>query len=198
MRPIMNFTLHATLAAALIAFASTGAAAAGAYLKLGDIKGDRAEGPGKGDWIEIDSYQWGAARGAQSGGGKREASSPSISEISVTKSTDKATPKLMEAATKGKVFGSPAPSGSMTTRVPAGTCTVGARYPAAKLDTGSMIFEMENIMVSSCSSGSGGSSSLPMEEISFNYEKIRTTYQAQDKQAPKTKVRGWDPEKKEQ
>ena len=37
-----------------------------------------------------------------------------------------------------------------------------------------------------------------MEEISFNYEKIRPTYQAQDKTAPKTKVRGWDPQKKEQ
>ncbi len=91
----------------------------------------------------------------------------------------------------------PLPRGSLTLMVPAGKCRVGARYPSAEFGTGTMIFEMENIMVSSCSSGGGGGS-LPMEEISFNYEKIRTTYQAQDKTAPKTKVRGWDPQKKEQ
>ncbi len=121
-----------------------------------------------------------------------------LQEITISKSSDKSTPKLMEAAAKGKVFSAPAPRGSMTTRVAAGTCRAGARYPAATLDTGQMRFVMENIMVTSCSSGSGsGGESLPMEEISFNYGKITTVHGSRDKSAPKVKVRGWDPEKKE-
>jgi type VI protein secretion system component Hcp len=122
-----------------------------------------------------------------------------LQEATISKSSDKSTPKLMEAAAKGKVLSTPAPRGSMTTLVPAGTCRAGARYPGATLDTGQMRFVMENIMVTSCSSGGGsGGESLPMEEISFNYGKITTVYGKQDKAAPKVKVRGWDPEKKEE
>lgn len=97
--------------------------------------------------------------------------------MTTTKEGGKATPKLAEAAVKGKVFSSPAPRGSLTTLVPAGTCRVGARYRNASLETGAMRFEMENIMVSSCSAGgSGGSGGMvPTEQISLNYEKITTT-----------------------
>lgn len=281
MRPIMNFTLHVTLAAALIAFAASSAAAAG-YLKLGDIKGDvSASSEDRKDfykgWIELNSWQWGETRTgkaqpkeftvtrktdtatagdpdrplvaarvpnagveremkessekggtedmnigvgelqecAPAGGGVQVAAADVSGEraaacapagkrqhkpITISKEMDKSSPKLMEAATKGKVFASPAPRGSMTFKGQLSGCAVGNRYPNATLQTASMRYEMENVLVSSCSSsgsGGGSGSSPPMEEISFNYEKITTVSATQDKQAPKTKVRGWDPEKKE-
>jgi hypothetical protein len=52
---------------------------------------------------------------------------------------------------------------------------VGKRYPGAVLVTPTMRYELQNIMVSSCSaSGGGGGDSLPMEEISFSYGKVKT------------------------
>ena len=59
MRPTTSFTLHAALATVLIAFAATSAAAADAYLKLGEIKGE-ARGEGYKEQLEIHSWSWGA------------------------------------------------------------------------------------------------------------------------------------------
>ena len=74
------------------------------------------------------------------------------------------------------MFSSPAPRGSLTTFVPAGTCRVGARYPHGSLETETMRFEMENIMVTSCSTGGSGSSDVvPVDQISLNYEKVTAT-----------------------
>lgn len=68
MRPIANFTLHAILAAALAALATTSAAAGEARLTLG---GSTA-GAGGGGHIEVDSYSWGAIQsGAGLGGWSR-------------------------------------------------------------------------------------------------------------------------------
>lgn len=174
MRPITKFALHSALASALAAFAASSAAAA-AYMKFGSIKGEVAVKDGKlGDgWIEIDSYQWGAARGLASSksataGGSREASSPSVSDIAVTKVSDAQSASLDR----------PLARGSMTLKMPAGQCMVSRTYPTATVDTGTMRYEMENVMITSCSvgSGGGGGGALPMEEISFNYEKISTTF----------------------
>src|SRR5690348_8395842 len=75
------------------------------YLKYGSINGPVTTG-GYEKWIELESFQWGvgraigtAARGALS----REHSEPSLSEITVTKRTDVATPKLFLDAVAGKL-----------------------------------------------------------------------------------------------
>ena len=67
MRPLTNLALHSALAAALIAFAATSAAAGNAQFKLGmavKVAPNKNAAPGKdkqtGDgWIEIDSWQFG-------------------------------------------------------------------------------------------------------------------------------------------
>lgn len=182
-------------AAIAIAFAlAAQPALAAGYLKLGDIKGESSD-RGHGGQIEIESWSWGETRAVGrsratnsfASGVEREMKESGekggtedinigvgeLQEVTISKSMDKSTPKLLESAVKGKVFASPAPRGSLTTLVPAGTCRVGARYPKATLDTGTMQFEMENVMVSSCSAHSGGSSEMrPMESISLNYGKI--------------------------
>ncbi|HXG81327.1 MAG TPA: hypothetical protein VNJ05_05960 [Sphingomicrobium sp.] len=89
MRPTANFTVHAALAAALIALAATSAAAAGppvidneghVYLTF-NLMGSAGSGD-RGGQIEIDSYSWGETKAAgkqkvgplASGGGANEIS----------------------------------------------------------------------------------------------------------------------------
>src|SRR3954469_18607258 len=79
-----------------------------AYLKYGDvIKGESiAEGhKGSDGWIEIGSVQWGCGRAISTPVGasaKREASAPSVSEITITKMMDSTSPKLAKEALVGK------------------------------------------------------------------------------------------------
>lgn len=185
--PRLSRFILATAAGFALTLAAVPAAAAG-YLKLGDIKGESSDSKHK-NWIDVESWSWGESRSAGAASDMRmkgskigqnapaSAGKANVQDISITKSSDKSSPKLAEAAVKGKVFSSPAPRGSLTTFVPAGTCRVGARYPNGSLETETMRFEMENIMVTSCATGgSGGSGGMvPTEQISLNYEKVTAT-----------------------
>src|SRR3954466_9060737 len=76
-------------------------------MKYGDIKGDvTAEGHmGSDGWVEVNSFQWGVGRGISSptgGSADRESSAPSVSEITVTKDQDTASPKFLDAALQGE------------------------------------------------------------------------------------------------
>src|SRR5258707_15238943 len=66
------------------------------------IKGDVTTADYKG-WIELNSFQFGVSRGVSSGAGgaTRESSSPSISEIVVTKYFDKSSAKLYQDSVAG-------------------------------------------------------------------------------------------------
>ena len=72
------------------------------YMKFGDIPGDVTT-QGFKDWIEMNSFQFGVSRGVSSGAGgsTRESSSPSISEIVVTKYFDKSSAKLYQDSVAG-------------------------------------------------------------------------------------------------
>jgi len=73
------------------------------YVEWDGIKGD-VTAEGYKDQIEVNSLQFGVGRGitSPSGGSKdRESSAPQISEITVSKPMDKATPNLFEAACMG-------------------------------------------------------------------------------------------------
>jgi type VI protein secretion system component Hcp len=84
--------------------------------------------------------------------------------LTIVKEVDKATPKLAEAAVKGKLF----------VMVPAGTCVAGARYATAEFGTGTRVYKLEDVVVASCSPAvSGGGDARPMESLSLNYERIR-------------------------
>lgn len=174
--------------AALAALASSGAMAADAYLKLGDIKGEAAATGQGAPWIALDSWSWGEARETGTGlaTGKRQ-----HQPIHITKPIDKASPKLGERA-----LASPSPSGSMSFRGVVMGCGAGNRYPVAHLQTATADYHFRDVVITSCGlGGSGGSGGdRPMEEISFNYAKVTTTIRPADK----VRVRGWDPEKKEE
>jgi type VI secretion system secreted protein Hcp len=108
-------------------------------------------------WLEVDSFQWGVGRGigsAQGSSGNREASTPSISEITVTKRQDESSGKLLQECYNG-----------------VGTATVTITF----VRTGSpateyLSFILTNVMISGLSMSSGGD--RPSESLSLNFTKI--------------------------
>ena len=90
----------AIAATTAIALPATPALAAG-YLKLGDIRGEASD-KGHGGEIHIESFSWGATRaGTDPAGRKAEKSTPSVSEIVVSKTTDSSTPSAHGAGGGG-------------------------------------------------------------------------------------------------
>lgn len=131
------------------------------YMKYGNIKGSVTT-EGFKDWIELNSFQWGvgrsigtAARGALS----REHSEPNLSEVTVTKLTDVASPKLFLDAVAGKLDNKVTIKFTTTTK--------------GKVET-FLTYELENTGLSHYSLSSGGD--MPMESLSLNFTKITKTF----------------------
>src|SRR5215470_3551218 len=70
----------------------------------GKIAGD-VTAAGHEKWIEVNSFQWGLGRAISTSTGRvadREASAPCVSEITVSKVLDDATPPLLQEALTGE------------------------------------------------------------------------------------------------
>lgn len=127
------------------------------YLKYGDVAGN-VTADGFAEWVELDSFQWGVGRGIGSpvgNSGNREASSPSVSEVTVTKMFDKASTPLLEAALHGD--------------------GVKAEIAFLRTKTGGGVeeflrYELSETLTSGYSVSSGGD--RPTESISFNFTKV--------------------------
>lgn len=146
------------------------------YLKFkdGSIKGNvTAEGHNDG-WIELHSFQFGVGRGIGSPVGKasnREASEPSVSEVTVTKTTDETSPLLFQEAVIGK-------SKDVIIHF--------VRTSADKLET-YLEYTLTNTLVSGFSLSSGGDA--PSESVSLNFTKVEVKYTPfDDKHAAGTPV----------
>jgi type VI secretion system secreted protein Hcp len=128
------------------------------YMKYGDIKG-AVTTKGFEDWIELGSCQLGAGRGIGSARGSdtnREASEPSISEITVTKEWDPvSSSELFEESVAGK----------MNNKVEITFTTTNNN----KQDT-FLVVNLKNTGVSGYSMSSGGDK--PSESISLNFAHI--------------------------
>jgi len=129
------------------------------YVKYGDIKGDVTADGHKGSegWFEVNSFQWGVGRGISSptgGAADREASAPSVSEITVSKPMDIASYALLNEALQGEGL----------------ACEI----HFCKTDKGVLekyaSYILEDCMVSGYSVSSGGD--RPSETLSFNFTKI--------------------------
>ena len=135
------------------------------YMKYGAIKGPVTTDGFK-DWIELNSFQWGAGRAigtAARGSTSREHSEPTITEIMVTKLTDVASPKLFLDAVGGKLDSKVEIKFTTTTK--------------GKVET-FLAYKLENTGVSSYSLSSGGD--MPMESLSLNFTKITETLTGHD------------------
>jgi type VI secretion system secreted protein Hcp len=125
----------------------------------GAIKGEATDSRHK-DWIDIQGFTVGSSRIIPSGAGDREASRPSLTELSFAKYVDAATPALFGAATAGV-----------------------APYPKVTLDLGtrdSVTFariELSDVLMSGQSfNASSGGETRPTESITLNFTKITYIY----------------------
>ena len=135
------------------------------YMQYEKIEGDVTSASHE-KWIELHSFQWGVGRGISSKTGRgadREASAPSISEITVTKSQDKSTTKLLDEALQGE--GKKIQIDFVKT-------------DGKKLET-YMFYKLTEAMISGYSISSGGD--RPSESLSLNFTKIE--YKAIDMDA---------------
>ena len=135
------------------------------YMKYGSIDGSVTT-EGFKNWIELHSFQWGVSRAIGSAARSmhgREHSEPSLSEVSVTKTTDVSTPLLFLDAVAGQL------NNKVTIKF---TTTI-----KAKVET-FLTYELENTGLSHYSLSSGGDN--PMESLALNFTKITETYVGMD------------------
>jgi type VI secretion system secreted protein Hcp len=138
-----------------------------AFLKVEGVEGESLDDKHK-NWIEILSFSSGAnqpASATRSSSGGATAERVDLHDFSIVKALDKASPKLFEACCTGKHF----------KEVKIELCRAGeskVKY---------MEYKLEEAIVSSIRPGgsSKGAEALPLEEVSFNYGKIKLTYTQQ-------------------
>jgi len=125
-------------------------------MNYNSIPGDVTESTHVG-WIELHSYQWGIGRGISSPTGAsadRESSSPSVSEIVVTKNTDISSTKILNEGLQGT---------GQTVQIDFTKTSQGAQEVYLSLT-------LSDTLISGYSQSSGGD--RPTESISLNFTKI--------------------------
>lgn len=129
------------------------------FLKIDTIPGEATD-KGHEGWIKLNSANWGASRAISSpagGGGDRERTPPSFSEVIVGKAIDKTSSRLFLAA----VAGEPATTPVILELVDETTLRIYYRLT------------LDGVMVSSQASGAATGSRRGEESISLNFTKIK-------------------------
>lgn len=145
------------------------------FLKIDGIDGESTDSAHK-DEIDILSWSWGITREEKTRGSARRNSKADFHDLVVVKDIDKASPKIMEAIAKGKVLEE---------------LELSARRPAESNDY--LVIMLENVMVTSYMIDQASLDDVPTEEVSFNYEKIKFSYeQMPDEDRPETHEFSWD------
>ena len=131
------------------------------FLKYGSLKGEVTQETHK-EWIEVNSLQWGVGRGIGSGvggGSLREATAPSVSEITISKVMDISSPLLFKEAIGGKA--------------------VDVKIELTQTDNNGkhvsfQKYVLSQTLISGYSLSSGGD--RPSESLSFSFTKIDSEY----------------------
>ncbi|OAI46943.1 hypothetical protein AYO44_01835 [Planctomycetaceae bacterium SCGC AG-212-F19] len=130
------------------------------FMQYDGIDGDVTTA-GHEKWIEVTSWQWGCSRGMTSSSASaadREGSTPSVSEIVITKVTDGSSPNFFRASL------GLGPGGEGKT-VKIDFCKTDVSQPEPYMQ-----FELTNTLVSGFTMSSGGD--RPTESVSMNFTKI--------------------------
>ena len=133
-------------------------------LKFDKAINGESEVAGHENWINVSSIQLGVGRSisAVGGGGDRETSNPSFSEVTLSRSTDKASQDLMIQACGGKSLGK-----ATIDFIQTGGDAKGQVY---------LQYVFDDTIVSSYSVSSGGD--RPSESVSLNFTKMKMTFNA--------------------
>jgi type VI secretion system secreted protein Hcp len=131
------------------------------FVKYGALEGEvTADGYDK--WMECTSLQWGVGRGISAGvggGSKREATAPSVSEITMTKTMDAISPLLLKEAIGGK---------ATEVKIHLTQTDADGKHIAYQK------YVLTNTLVSGYSISSGGD--RPSESVSLNFSKFDSEY----------------------
>lgn len=133
------------------------------FLTVAGIPGESADKDHKG-WIEIDSFSWGLSQSitTRSTGGGGGAGKVSFQDFHFVADLSQASPEVLSAVARGKHF----PDAILTVR----------KSAAEPLDY--LKYELKDVMVSSYQTH-GHSQSVPTDQFSLNYAKIKFSYSPQ-------------------
>lgn len=134
------------------------------FLKLDSIQGESVDQNHK-DEITVLSFSWGGTQQTSvAGTGGSGAGKVSLSEFSIMKHYDKASPLVFKAMLSG-------------THIKSGTLTAnkagGAGKPFLKIDFTELFVTSQQM---------SGSSEIPTESVSFSYNSIKVDYSTQNEQ----------------
>ncbi|WP_295634864.1 type VI secretion system tube protein Hcp [Novosphingobium sp.] len=135
------------------------------FLKFADVKGNSTDSKFK-DQIVIESFQWGAGLSVGSSNAKgadRALGKASVSEITVTKHSDKSSQLLFKALLMGKQDNK---------------ATISFVATAKGESVAYAVIDLENVIVSGFSQSSGGE--VPSESLSLNFTKFDWTWNDRD------------------
>ena len=141
-------------------------------------------------WFVADSFSFGVEREMKESGEKGGTEDMNIGvgelqEMTISKSMDSSSATLPRERpmtwdnVKNKAWtgiAGPRPRGGLSIKVPAGTCKVGARYPAAEFGTDKRVYHLAGVVVTGCSASASSGDSIPTETLSLNYDKITWKY----------------------
>lgn len=141
-----------------------------AFLKIDGIDGESTDDQHK-DWIELLNFDHGVDQptsGSVSSGGSRSSQRVNHASFKITKAIDKATPKILLSCCNG-------------THIPNITLEI-CRSGGDKMKYYEVI--LEDVMIDSAkmvgNAKGADAAPLPVEEVSFNYGKIKWTYTQTD------------------
>ncbi len=146
-----------------------------AYIQIEGIKGECTESGHK-DWIVVDSWSWGVSRSVMYDGGRLEAGTTDVQNLSISKAYDLSSPLLAKE------------------------CAAGTKGKKAKLavtqDSGEhkeyLTCELENAIITSYQVGGGGDK--PNDSFTLSYTKVTFEYKALDEKGAQkgTATGGYD------
>lgn len=143
------------------------------FLKIEGIEGEATSARGHEAWIEIESFSWGETQ-TPSTGRARGRNQTAFTDLSVVKGVDAASPHLYQACADGKHY-------------PSATLVV--RKAGEPVDYFAM--RLQDVRVSSVKLAHAREQSVPMEEVTFTYNKITWSYDPQNGTGGKVE-KGWD------
>ncbi len=153
--------------------------ASNVFLALDGIDGESTDDKHQGE-IELESWSFGVSNSgtAHMGGGGAGAGKASLSDLSVTKTIDVATPALLQAAASGRRL----KSATLTARKAGGD------------QKEFLVIVMSPVLVTSCQLDADGAGDGPREAVHLSFGKVQLTYlsQSPDGSAGPTGTFGWD------
>jgi len=149
------------------------------FMQVGDIKGESVDGTHK-EKIDVLAWSWGASNsGTTHTGGGGGAGKVNVQDLSFTHYIDSASPALLKSCCDGSHH----TKATLIVRKAGGN-------PIEYLT-----IEMEEVMVTSVSTGGSGGEDRLTENVTLNFAKFMLKYQPQDAKGAKlggTKDAGWD------